>query len=373
MGLVVTLGFAPLSAQKGGGGGGGGSTPPVVGGPTSGLVSLSIPAQGAGATVILASDPSLVAVPASVFLPQGVTVVSFPINTTTVPAATTVAVTATFDGLTVSTTLSLNPAPVVAVANVTVPAVVGGQSVIASVSMTNFPRNADGAVVTLTSSDPTVVQVPATVTVLQGTAGVGFTATTAIVKSRIKTVTITAAYNGTVVAGTVAVNPMPTVTISQADYLTDLQMLKVTAATSFENSILTYGTDVSGGPIGTMQFELGAFKGSILLATATGGGGTTSSSYKISISKTGKGAVTASPSAASHAAGTVVTLTATPDPGSPWIGWGGACSGTATTCTVTMNLSVTANFKSAGVQRQDWKGAWAVAHAPFFDRFLTSC
>ena len=42
-----------------------------------------------------------------------------------------------------------------------------------------------------------------------------------------------------------------------------------------------------------------------------------------------------------------LTLTATPDPGSPWLGWGGACSGTARTCTVTMNSdkSVTANFR----------------------------
>ena len=43
----------------------------------------------------------------------------------------------------------------------------------------------------------------------------------------------------------------------------------------------------------------------------------------------------------------LVTLTATPDPGFPWVGWGGACSGTATTCTLTMNANqtVVANFK----------------------------
>ena len=36
-------------------------------------------------------------------------------------------------------------------------------------------------------------------------------------------------------------------------------------------------------------------------------------------------------------AGTQVTLTATPASGSTFGGWGGACSGTATTCTITMN------------------------------------
>lgn len=84
-----------------------------------------------------------------------------------------------------------------------------------------------------------------------------------------------------------------------------------------------------------------------LLPTSGGGGGGSVAAYKISISKNGKGTVTANPSAASYASGTVVTLTAVPDPGQPWVGWGGACSGTATTCSLTMNAdkSVTANFR----------------------------
>ena len=69
--------------------------------------------------------------------------------------------------------------------------------------------------------------------------------------------------------------------------------------------------------------------------------------FKIGISKNGKGTVTTSPTGTSFPIGTVVTLTATPDAGQPWVGWGGACSGTATTCSLTMNSdkSVTANFK----------------------------
>jgi hypothetical protein len=45
--------------------------------------------------------------------------------------------------------------------------------------------------------------------------------------------------------------------------------------------------------------------------------------------------------------GTVVTLTANPVTGARFIGWGGACSGTALTCTVAMSAarSVTATFK----------------------------
>jgi uncharacterized repeat protein (TIGR02543 family) len=82
-------------------------------------------------------------------------------------------------------------------------------------------------------------------------------------------------------------------------------------------------------------------------AAVVAGGGGTASSFKISISKNGKGTVTANPSAASYASGTVVILTAIPDAGQPWVGWAGACSGTATTCTLTMtaNMNVTANFR----------------------------
>lgn len=83
------------------------------------------------------------------------------------------------------------------------------------------------------------------------------------------------------------------------------------------------------------------------VVAAGGGGGGTASGFKISVSKNGKGTVTQNPAAASYASGTVVTLTATPDAGQPWVGWAGACSGTATTCTLTMtaNVNVSANFR----------------------------
>lgn len=78
-----------------------------------------------------------------------------------------------------------------------------------------------------------------------------------------------------------------------------------------------------------------------------GGGGGGTVSYKISISRNGSGTVTTDPATASFAPGTVVTLTATPSAGQPWIGWGGACAGTSPTCSLTMDAdkSVTANFR----------------------------
>jgi hypothetical protein len=61
---------------------------------------------------------------------------------------------------------------------------------------------------------------------------------------------------------------------------------------------------------------------------------------------TGAGTITRNPTSTTFSAGTVVTLTATADTSSVFTGWSGACSGTSTTCRVTMNAntSVSAVF-----------------------------
>lgn len=82
----------------------------------------------------------------------------------------------------------------------------------------------------------------------------------------------------------------------------------------------------------------------------------------LSLTKTGSGTVTSSPSgitcgagcsstSASYASGTSVTLTAVADIGATFTGWTGACSGSATTCTLTVSAatSVGAVFSAAPV------------------------
>ncbi len=70
--------------------------------------------------------------------------------------------------------------------------------------------------------------------------------------------------------------------------------------------------------------------------------------YNLSITRTGNGggSVSSDPAGSSFSPGTLVTLTAAPASGSFFSGWGGACSDTATVCTVIMNgnRSVTADF-----------------------------
>ncbi len=76
--------------------------------------------------------------------------------------------------------------------------------------------------------------------------------------------------------------------------------------------------------------------------------GTQTYTLGVTTSGTGNGTVTSSPTGTTFNAGTSVTLTATPGANSAFAGWSGACTGAATTCTVTMNsnLSVAAAFNA---------------------------
>ncbi|GAA4716619.1 hypothetical protein GCM10025782_11990 [Pedococcus ginsenosidimutans] len=86
--------------------------------------------------------------------------------------------------------------------------------------------------------------------------------------------------------------------------------------------------------------------------------GTASYALSVSTSGTGSGTVTSSPAgiscgtpcSASYPSGTSVTLTESPAAGSTFAGWGGACSGTSSTCTVSMTAAraVTAAFTATG-------------------------
>jgi uncharacterized repeat protein (TIGR02543 family) len=87
-----------------------------------------------------------------------------------------------------------------------------------------------------------------------------------------------------------------------------------------------------------------------------GGGGAGSTTFTLSVGLTNQGTVTSTPAgincpsptcSAKFAPGTAVSLTAVPPAGKTFVGWSGACSGTAPTCTVTMpsaNTSVQASF-----------------------------
>ena len=116
--------------------------------------------------------------------------------------------------------------------------------------------------------------------------------------------------------------------------------------------------------LGVLLAWLPALAAATLLAACGGSGAgrtTTNSSapaapasYTLTVSVSGNGSVTSNPSgincgsscAASYASDTQVTLTATPSSGNSFSGWGGACSGSSSTCTVAMSQAqnVSASF-----------------------------
>jgi hypothetical protein len=85
-----------------------------------------------------------------------------------------------------------------------------------------------------------------------------------------------------------------------------------------------------------------------------GGAGGGASTFTLAVSFGNVGSVSSAPAglacstacSANFAAGSAVTLTATPPPGLAFSSWGGACAGTQATCTVAMSksLSVKASF-----------------------------
>jgi uncharacterized repeat protein (TIGR02543 family) len=95
-------------------------------------------------------------------------------------------------------------------------------------------------------------------------------------------------------------------------------------------------------------------------ASFSGSGiGPPASEFPLGVSVSGSGTVTGggitcgsgeTDCTVNQASGTTVTLTATPDSGASFTSWGGACSGSVPTCTVTMNAakSVTATFTTGG-------------------------
>ena len=131
------------------------------------------------------------------------------------------------------------------------------------------------------------------------------------------------------------------------------QARTTTFAGSSQLTAAIAGSDI--GAAGTSQVTVvnpGAGASNALTFTITP---PPASSFTLNVSKSGPGTVTSSPAgincgadcSESYAAGSVVTLTATPNKNARFQGWGGAGSGTGAR-TVTMNAaqSVTATFRN---------------------------
>ena len=112
-------------------------------------------------------------------------------------------------------------------------------------------------------------------------------------------------------------------------------------------------------PILNNSAQTGTSTFTVTISNPSAGGAITTASVTVTIealitrqvttTTTGTGSGTISPSSPTATNGSVVTLTATPASGSVFAGWSGGCTGTSTTCqlTVNANVTVTATFNTA--------------------------
>ena len=168
----------------------------VVGGNSvNGTITIADSAPINGANIILKSNDSAATVPnGGVVIPSGQTSAPFTIATAAVTAARTVAISATYGGVTQSATLTVNPpgSPTLTGVAVSPDHVTGGVESATGTVTLGAAAPVGGIAVVLRSSSPATAQVqPSVVTVQPGAATASFTIQTTHVTST-QTVTITA-------------------------------------------------------------------------------------------------------------------------------------------------------------------------------------
>jgi uncharacterized protein (TIGR03790 family) len=169
--------------------------------PATGTIILAAPAPSGGTVVNLSSSKTSVAtVPASVTVPEGATQANF--NISTVPQKTnTFLVISASGGVTQSNTLGV--VPMLGGISLIASSVVGGGPISAAVVL-NANAPAGGTTVTLSSNKPSVLPVPASVTVSEGASQSVFTLTSNPTSAN-ATVTIQASLGSTITSTSITV------------------------------------------------------------------------------------------------------------------------------------------------------------------------
>jgi hypothetical protein len=204
------------------------------------MVTLNGPAPPGGAMLALASsNPAIAEVPASTMIMSGGIGVSIPVSTAPVAASASAVISATWNGTTRSASLTVAPSGTLWL-SIRDNQILGSQSTIGTVKLIGPPVTVP-TVITLQSSNPTVVSVPAQVTLQPGENTATFLVTTIPVASQ-TTASITAR------------TPSRTSTVSVSVLLPvfgglafRLQPAAVTGGTTAMGTVLLTGPAPAGG------------------------------------------------------------------------------------------------------------------------------
>jgi hypothetical protein len=168
----------------------------------TGTVTLTSPAPAGGVAVLLSSNLPSVQVPSAVTVPAGSTSANFSVTSTVVNAQATALITATFID-SISGSVTITPIKVSQLSFLS-SLVTGGGTTTGTVTL-NGAAPAGGTVVNLSSANPSLVQVPASVTVLAGNTSATFNITTA--PPGVQTPVLITATQGGSISATLTVKP----------------------------------------------------------------------------------------------------------------------------------------------------------------------
>ncbi len=225
----------------------------VIGGVmTQGSVTLGGPAPASGATVTLSSSDPALAFPVvpTVTIPPGATTATFSVSTAAVAAASPVNITATYNSVTQTANLAL-VAPY-ALSGLTIDAArqFGGFTVQGTIVLSG-PADA-AATVYLSSSNGTLVSLPASVTVPAGATSASFPITLQPAAAD-TAVSISASMTGvTRTAAVTILRALDTVRITKAEDAVRSFQLKVEATSTSAAASLTVWNATTGALIGTL-------------------------------------------------------------------------------------------------------------------------
>jgi hypothetical protein len=209
----------------------------------TGTVTLAFPDPGDTTVLLFSSDTSVATVPASVVVPAGSQSVTFPISTNAAAPPTIVQITAWVGNTPRSANLSVNAArpagPSLTAVSVTPTTVTGGSPATGTITFT--AATPEGANVQLSTSNPSLVQVPSERVVNKGKASNAFPVTTNPVSAN-TTVTITAKWFDITRTTTITLTPGPPaapdrVAIQTATWKKGLLTIKATSTNP--NAILS--------------------------------------------------------------------------------------------------------------------------------------
>lgn len=207
-------------------------------------------APAAGVPVALAtSNASALPLPPSITMPQGASKTIFAVGDAQIDTPTVVNATASYNGLTLQQTATINPATPLALAPI------GFQQLPPVIALSvGFNRvNFATEVIVLASSHPLVAAVPASVTVPLLSQGSGVISVPLQPVPVDTPVTLTATFNGaSVVRSTTVPKTVDSVAVSRAELVVKTGSLKVQASSNVPSAVLTLSNAATGQRIGTM-------------------------------------------------------------------------------------------------------------------------